>query len=554
LFVLIAFFAAWAASRAFAAQLGFVSDTVTDSQPSVVADHAIAFQLSDAVPASGAIAVGFEGTPFAVDPAFDYTYADLAYSVSSRTSGFVERDLAAVPDATHDGLAANSPTGPIVITMSSGSGIPAGAYVRLVLGNGGITNPSSTGAYRADFDTYSATGTKLDYGATILTILPAVGVSANTDKVNPPVITNALPSGTIPSNVTGVVLSLNTDTFATCRYATTTGVSYDAMTNTFDHTALGTFHTAEIDGAPVNGTTYHFYVRCIDYAGNKDATDFDLSYTAGNPTGTGSGGGTGGSSGGGGGGGGGPTYPPYPPGPSEPSLVIQGIALPGERVSVLEDGVAISESALTDGNGNFSITIPSLPQGTYSFTLYINDNSGNRLSARTMTMTVISGSANSVQGIVLPPSLALATTTVPVGGTLAISGNAEPSSTVTLSVTSQSDAQSPVTVTVPASASGAWTYTLHTTGFAVDTYQVRAESAVPGLAVSGFSGIAYLGIGTTPQPKAAVPDLNGDGKVNLIDFSILLFHWGQAYPPADLNFDGTVDLPDFSILLFHWTG
>jgi len=49
------------------------------------------------------------------------------------------------------------------------------------------------------------------------------------------------------------------------------------------------------------------------------------------------------------------------------------------------------------------------------------------------------------------------------------------------------------------------------------------------------------------------PDLNQDGKVNLYDFSIMLFWWGQNYPNADLNCDGDVSLSDFSILLSRWT-
>lgn len=53
-------------------------------------------------------------------------------------------------------------------------------------------------------------------------------------------------------------------------------------------------------------------------------------------------------------------------------------------------------------------------------------------------------------------------------------------------------------------------------------------------------------------------DLNRDGRVNLVDFSILLFWWasdgGDSDPPADINLDGTVSLTDFSIMLFNWTG
>ncbi len=49
------------------------------------------------------------------------------------------------------------------------------------------------------------------------------------------------------------------------------------------------------------------------------------------------------------------------------------------------------------------------------------------------------------------------------------------------------------------------------------------------------------------------PDLNQDGKVNLYDFSIMLFWWSSDYQGADLNCDGKVNLSDFSILLSDWT-
>ena len=50
------------------------------------------------------------------------------------------------------------------------------------------------------------------------------------------------------------------------------------------------------------------------------------------------------------------------------------------------------------------------------------------------------------------------------------------------------------------------------------------------------------------------PDLNKDDRVNLIDFSILLYWWGRENPSADFNQDGLVNLTDFSIMLYYWTG
>jgi hypothetical protein len=52
-------------------------------------------------------------------------------------------------------------------------------------------------------------------------------------------------------------------------------------------------------------------------------------------------------------------------------------------------------------------------------------------------------------------------------------------------------------------------------------------------------------------------DLNKDGKINIVDFSILMYFWNQTNPSnpcADINKDGIVNLTDFSIMLFWWTG
>jgi hypothetical protein len=55
-----------------------------------------------------------------------------------------------------------------------------------------------------------------------------------------------------------------------------------------------------------------------------------------------------------------------------------------------------------------------------------------------------------------------------------------------------------------------------------------------------------------------VGDLNCDGKVNLVDFSIMAFWFGRTLTgkglDADLNHDSKVNLVDFSIMVFHWTG
>jgi hypothetical protein len=70
--------------------------------------------------------------------------------------------------------------------------------------------------------------------------------------------------------------------------------------------------------------------------------------------------------------------------------------------------------------------------------------------------------------------------------------------------------------------------------------------------VVGDENVAAPTASTTP----AKGDLSGDGRVNLIDFSIMAYWYGKPNPPAaeDLNGDGKIDLTDFSIMAFYWTG
>jgi len=549
--VCAAIFAFVGTPLATASQLSHVSDTIGDSRPSWPTNHGIVFEVPSGVPASGRIVITFENTSFFIDPSFSYNDIDLAVA-ASLSSGFVERSLAPVPDTTDDGVAVTSVTGPITITLSSGSGIPAGSYVRILLGTNApdgtyqITNPATTGSYRIFLNTSDGSGGALDYGAAMVVILPAIGVSANTDKMNPAVLSNGMPAGTIPSNIQGVLASFNTDTYATCRYSMSPGVAYGAMTNQTADNGLGTFHTFGVTGI-VRGNTYTFYVRCRDWAGNMNPDDYVISFTAGDPTGTG----LGGESSGGGGGGGGA---PYPAAPSSPSLVISGVTIPNVGIAILQDGTKIPITATADSSGNFSVYISSLTQGTYSFTVQALDNGSMPISSYTSAITLIAGTTNSITGVVLPPTIGFATSTVALGKTITVSGLSEPSSTVDLIVTSQAALRNPFEATTTANHNGVWSYALSTAGFPMDTYQLKVRALVVGLAASNFSTVSFLGVGETPMPKLKLGDLNGDGKVSLVDFSIMLVHWGTVYPLADLNGDGTVNLPDLSIMLFNWTG
>ena len=55
---------------------------------------------------------------------------------------------------------------------------------------------------------------------------------------------------------------------------------------------------------------------------------------------------------------------------------------------------------------------------------------------------------------------------------------------------------------------------------------------------------------TPPNPA----DVDGDGRVDGADLTIVLGHWGDSGSPCDLDGNGVVDGGDLTIVLGSWDG
>jgi hypothetical protein len=108
-----------------------------------------------------------------------------------------------------------------------------------------------------------------------------------TGDTTPPVRSGGQPAGVLTAGTTQTTLSLTTNENATCRYATSAGVAYSAMPNTFSSTG-GTSHSKLVTGL-TNGSGYSYYVRCQDTTGNANPDDYAIAFSVGT---TSSGGGT----------------------------------------------------------------------------------------------------------------------------------------------------------------------------------------------------------------------------------------------------------------------
>lgn len=153
-----------------AANVTSYSDTLSTSNPGVVADHTISFVATNGIAAGESITItipdtGFTGIGSLVD-------TDL--SLSASTGG--ARTLGSTPSGTTWGASGSGQT----ITFTSGTdSIAASDTVTIVIGGTNkITNSSTPGPYDVDLVSGSQ-----DLGATIIAIVPIVTVTASVDTL-----------------------------------------------------------------------------------------------------------------------------------------------------------------------------------------------------------------------------------------------------------------------------------------------------------------------------------------------------------------------------------
>lgn len=463
-----------------------------------------------------------------------------------------------------------------------------------------VLNSTTTGAHKVKVEVYD--GTLVANADFVIFLNEKVTIpNADTRETVPPYRFNAAPTTTVGGTTLFVEISLETDELAVCKFSTATGTPFASIPNTFTNTGM-IYHS---DVVPVTPNSLNqFFVRCIDDEGNFNIDDFVIEFVVNDiPTGTantegdvsgdgsgsgnegtgdgdGSGGttgqssgeepleggaaGTGGSGGGGGGGSGGKSGStagggfesedaPYRSGDGR--VIISGHAYPNSTVGVLVDGTFF-DTTRANGSGEYSITLDEIARGVYTFGVYASGPDSVKSSTFSTSFTVTGARTSALSNINIAPSIVVKPDPVEPGQQLTASGYTLPNATVSIQ-NGKMRASIVKDTTVTSNASGLWTTTIDTNSFTKGTYQIRAKSAQEGGVSTNWSEYTFYGVGE----QADVPinaDLNRDTKVNLIDFSILLFWWntngGDSDPPADINRDAKVNLTDFSILLFNWTG
>ncbi len=290
--------------------------------------------------------------------------------------------------------------------------------------------------------------------------------------------------------------------------------------------------TEQCDGSDLNSQT----CQGFGYTGGTLNCNNDCTFYFGNCT-----------SGGGGGG----TYTPPPA--KERKVIIKGKAYPSSMITILQDGKVVVAGQAVSEQASFSIEITDLTAGIYTFGIWAEDTRGLKSITFNFTTSIAKNTITTIGGIFVPPTIELSEMSLRRGETLNILGQTIPNSEVSIIVHSTDEGITKKTI---AEDDGTWFYALDTSVLEEGQHTSRAKSVSPEGLPSSFSKVMSFFLGNEETVRLSkLVDINKDSRVDLIDFSILLYNWGipKSYN-TDLDNNGKVDIVDFSILLYYWTG
>lgn len=570
-----------------------ISDTISTSRPGLQSNHLIVFKTTEAIPPSGKIRITPELGNFLIPSGLDYTDIDLATS-SSRDTGYVERNLFSFPLFNADGISVigSASTSVIEIRLRNNLGIDSGTFVQIKIGSNAIheeigdshiINPGIPDSYHINIETLDSGNNILDRADPMIAITEAVKIIHRMPKIR----SRGSPTGTLTFGASSTIMSLVTNYSADCRYSYASNTPYALMTDEFSYTG-NYFHSIMLTG--LASGLYKHYVRCQDEYGIDDIDDYIVSFYVegfegdeghgtedttstddgtGGTIGDGTGssdiddGGTGGGSGGGTGGGSGDTsgiYDPYDIPLDDPAIEFSGFAYSGSRVYLLVDGVA-TENTTANNVGAFSFGIDELPRGVYTFGIWAEDREGAKSLTYNTTFYVEEGTHSSVSDIFISPTLNSNVTEIDPGDSMSLHGYGAANTFTEIwfypSLERTLREEEIIKQQVDVDSLGLWSTILNTEEAFSGQYRLKSRSNKDLMGYSEFSYIINIGVGETVEEvtnECAQGDLNGDGKVNITDFSIMLYWWNTDNTCADQNDSGNVDLTDFSIMMFYWTG
>lgn len=198
--------------------------------------------------------------------------------------------------------------------------------------------------------------------------------------------------------------------------------------------------------------------------------------------------------------------------------------------------------------------------GSHTISLYGEDEAGRHSVLFSFPIVVTSGALTLVSGIFISPTIDTDKSEVRRGDPIIIFGKTAPSANVTLEINSETR----LFEYTPSDADGVYLYQLDSSRLEMGSHDAASRAATSTELSSQSERVGFV-VGDKNVPRAAPPtscearrgDVNCDGRVNLVDYSIVAYWYqrtGAVPVKVDLSGDGSVTLVDLSILAYYWTG
>jgi hypothetical protein len=230
------------------------------------------------------------------------------------------------------------------------------------------------------------------------------------------------------------------------------------------------------------------------------------------------------------------------------NIIVAGLAAPQMSITLLKDGQRVG-SGVVKPNGEFQITVSGMASGMYTMQVVGETVTGEYIRSKTFPIRVVADSTTKVSYVYLPAIGSVSETDVEY----VVRGMSLPLSTVTIW---QGDTALPYSASV--GIDGMYEIRIPKTVFpAPTTVTIMTERDTIKTTSESFVIATKEEAPVTAADDCSLPfDITGDCRANVIDF-VIARSWflKQVQDDSfDYNKDGKLDLVDFSIMAFHWTG
>lgn len=230
---------------------------------------------------------------------------------------------------------------------------------------------------------------------------------------------------------------------------------------------------------------------------------------------------------------------------TDTNVVVGGLALPEMSVSLLKDGQRVA-TVPAKGDGTFQMTVTGLSTGVYRMQVVGTIGLSASVRSEVFLVRVIKNSTTKISGVTLPPTLSVTQDET----NIFVSGFTFPGTAVSLTQNGTA------TALAVSDETGLYKFVLPRQ-ISLNETVITVSALHLGVPVSSSFTLPVIGVAESPQlPCGLAIDNNNDCSINVIDF--ISMRWqllsNVFTKEFDFNGDGKISIVDFSILAYYWTG